>query len=224
MEILSVCTGRAWRARVTAADSNTRDIVERIRVNESIPAAWRTTHSGSLQLVGPRDFATEDDSLVDVFVEGSGSHVRVAATLNTRTTLITNATSLSPADPRWTCRDYVRLATMSETVELGLRWTLGWGHLGCIHIDEFAFWGTRTNAVSYVVDNPQVWLAAGAPLPERHGRSAFLAYCGPRDLHDVVQAVGLIDDRDHNGVVGGGMFPNVARSTRVLLAIAEVEP
>ena len=224
MEILSVCTGRAWRARVTAADIVARDIVERVRAGEPIPGTWATATSGASQLVGPREFTTEDDPLVDVLVETCGSAVRIVADLAGRRTVLTNVTTISPASPRWTCSDLVRLATAAETAELGLRWMLGWGHLGCIHIDEFAFWGSQTNATALVVNAPERWWAAGAPLPESLGESAFVAYCGPRELHHVVTAVDVIAARVPRAFVGGGMFPADAGPTRTLVAVAEVTP
>lgn len=59
----------------------------------------------------------------------------------------------------------MRVATVTETLEIAMRWMLAWEHLGCVLPTEIAFWFDRNEATAYVVDDVAGWLRAGAPLP-----------------------------------------------------------
>jgi hypothetical protein len=177
---------------------------------------WHACESG-WQLAGSREYATDADPLIEATVAVDGDPA-VVATLDGRVMRVRPARGLTPPP--------LRNATAKETVECGVRWALGWGHLGCVEPDEFAFWARRTEARLYVATHVDAWLAEGArvSLEGLEGRPGiFVAYVGDdvhfRGLSDIVDA---LDANHPEALVGAGIFVTAAAGARALIAVADL--
>jgi hypothetical protein len=162
MEQLCVCTGERWRVLIMA--------------HEAVSAAWLKKFDADLPeplefqpetwaFESLRQFATDDDPLLDMHLLVRGHHARAWASFDGREARITNKAPLMLPEEINAFGDLVRVATLEETLEIAMRWLLAWGRLGCTIPTEIAFWFDRTAATAYVADNIEGWLGAGAPLP-----------------------------------------------------------
>lgn len=214
VEVVSVCTGRAWRVHLAARDRGARRAVEGL---SSDRAEWQACETG-WQLARSCEYASGADPLIDISVTVERDACLVA-TLDERTMRVRPGFG-SPRAP-------LRVATAEETVEVGLRWVLGWDHLGCIHPDEFAFWASRMEARVYVAEQVDAWLTDGAhvPLDGLEGRPGiFAAYVGDAvrfgGLSNVVNA---LDAAYPDALIGAGIFVTAAPGARALIAVADLD-
>ena len=117
MEILSCCSGRAWRSTVRAENSDVRAWVDRLRVEAGYGSAvWREEADGAWMLAGSPEYASNGDPLAAVEIRGQSGHVLVDGRLGERITTLSNISSQRPSDPGWPCGDLVRVASSRETV------------------------------------------------------------------------------------------------------------
>jgi hypothetical protein len=219
MEVVSCCTGRAWRARLIVNSDNVRKIVDGYRREAGVEASWTLSH-GAWLLEGSRAYASDEDPLVEVRVLES-SHVLVEATLGGKRLSLSNLDAgHSPTDPLWECGDHLRLARTEETIELALRWLLLWGRMGCEEPDSVAFWEAMTTATPFVVDAPTRWFAASAPFPYKgQMNGAFVAYCGQVSLTRAGEGFGRLAEDWTDGDLAAGVYPNPRRDY-ALVAVA----
>jgi hypothetical protein len=214
VEVVSVCTGRAWRVGLAARDDAARRAVEGLLHDHS---EWVACGAG-WQLGGLREFATDADPLIDVTVAVERDPA-VVATLDERAVRVRPARG-SPPRP-------LRVATAAECVEAGLRWVLGWDHLGCLHPDEFSFWALRTEARVYVATDVDAWLATGTRIP-LDGLEAqagiFVAYVGECvRFGELAKVIDALDAAHPDAVIGGGIFVTSAPGARALIAVADLD-
>mgnify|MGYP003594373871 CR=1 FL=1 len=214
MEVVSVCTGRAWRVVLAAHDSAARRTVDDLLDQRT---RWQACKLG-WQLAGSREYATDADPLIDVDVAVERD-AAVVVSLDGRTMRVRPA-HRSPPPP-------LRVATAEECVETGLRWVLGWDHLGCLHPDEFAFWASRTEARVYVATDVAAWLAdcARVPLDGLERRTGiFATYMNENvRLGELSKLVDALDATHPQALVGAGIFVTSAPGARALIAVADLD-
>ena len=215
MEDLSYCTGRAWRVDLWVRGDDAVALVDEIG-EFSDASAWLRIDGHSYRRRTPREWATEDDPLVEV-------HVALEPTPRVLARCGDRVVSLSRGDHR---SELVRPATARETIEIGLRWILAWDHVGCVHLDEQAFWAPLTCARAFVVDDVPAWLARGAPVPTplvdaRLG--VFVAFVGEdarmRWAHEAWE---LLEGRYPDATLLPASFCDFRGPARGLVAIAEL--
>lgn len=229
MESVCVCSGHAWRVELRTDDADIREWIDRLRFDPDCEEADEPTwvrREGVWLLTRPRQYATDEDPLVDVLVERRGTAgATITGTLGARTTVVSNTNGPAPSDAGWSSGDHVRLASPQETVELALRWLLGWGHLGCVDLDDFAFWETRTVSTAYVVDDVERWRADRTPLPFSGAGddAAFVAL----DITSFALAREVFESAAQragpDGGVGGGIYGDDRARALVAVANGELE-
>lgn len=211
MEVVSCCSGRAWRVVVTATDERARRVVSNLL---PAPQRWSATAEG-WTLDGPRDFATDGDPLVTLTVGTPHGRAVASATLETRMIRLRSGTVAVPSA--------LRVARAEETIEAALRWVLGLGHLGCISPDELSFWARRVEGRVFVITE---WVASGAPLPlagiEGYPGVAVLLTGADVRFRQLQQAVDLLGARIPHAVIGGGIFVTDAPGARALVVVADL--
>lgn len=214
VEVVNICEGRAWRVALTARDREARVLVDELLPETGATATWRENESGwSLSI--HREYAGDGDPLIEVSA-ALGDSAELCARIGGRTIRITPA--LHAAAP-------LRAATPRETVEVGLRWVLGWDHLGCCSPDERAFWAEQTAARAFVADDIPAWIANGprVPVDGRGRQRIFVAYAGVAvGFRERLRLAGALEDQYPDLVVDVGMFVTSAPGTRALVAVAEL--
>jgi hypothetical protein len=224
MEIVSYCSGRAWRVRLWTHDAASSEWVERLRDRDlGVP---RGKLRGATRWEAERSVATEADPLVEVHLRGgtNGSGTAAWATLGKERTSV----HAPPADAR-TQEAMIRPATPEEVLRLALCWFIGWRHLGCYHPDEQAFGHRRLDATAWVIDDVDPWLERGSALPDVSGPrdeslAVFLAFEG-RDLRlEAYQRVVSALSRSCIGELTGGVFLAGGSGERCILACASLQP
>lgn len=214
MEVVSCCTGRAWRLSISATDEVARKSVSRVHEGRT---PWMAANHG-WRLEGPREYATDEDPLIEVAVNASAAAASVALTLGPREMRVRTATGTPPPG--------LRLATADEAVEAALRWSLGWGHMGCIQPDESAFWATRTQGRVYAADSVVDWRSRGLARPHGglEGRLGIvLVYVGADiRLFELQRLAIAVEARHPDAIIGGGAFATDTPGARVLVVFADL--
>ncbi len=177
MEIIDLCSGKRWRLRVIARGEEAMRWLRDFEAAE-LPAPQRCEEGEaacgpSWRFQEAACIATSADPLFEVEVALGADAARVQGRLGGKVvTLECHALAEHAPAP---C---VRPATPQETLEVGMRWLLGVGHVGCTHPDEMCFWARAAQATAFVVDDVAAWLRAGTPLPtplaRRRGQGLFM--------------------------------------------------
>ncbi len=220
MEIVSYCSGRAWRARLWTHDAASSEWVERQRDRDLGAPCGKLR--GATRWEAERSVATESDPLVEVHLRGGTNAAGTAgwATLGKERTSV----HAPPADAR-TQDARVRPAAAEEVLRLALCWFIGWRHTGCYHPDEQAFGHRRLDATAWVIDDVDPWLERGAALPDLsdprdESLAVFVAFEG-RDLRlEAYQRVVSALSRPSIGELTGGVFLSGGSGERCMLAYA----
>lgn len=210
MEIVSVCTGRVWRALLWTHDAISTRWVRQL--HEPTFGAPAGRNGRAVAWEAQREMAAAADPLVEVHLNATSTGAVAWATLGEA------RTSLRRAGADAEQGGGVRPATTIETLRIGLHWLLGWQHMGCFHPDERAFFWPRVDAETWVVDEVEDWVKCGAPFPCGVPAALFVAFEG-RDVRlatceRVTQALTGIDE------VTGGVFLTDRPGTRCMMACA----
>ena len=222
MEQLCICTGQRWRLLIMAHDP--------------VSAAWLRAFDADLPeplefqpetwaFESPRQFATDADPLLDMHLRVHRHYASAWGSFDGRAARITNKPPRFSPEEINALGDFVRVATVEQTLEIAMRWLLAWGRLGCTVPTEIAFWFDRTRATAYVVADIAGWLQAGAPLPTPRTPAGpvgvFFGVEGA-DIRLGMQngIADVVDERHQLDAAHIGAYITDRPGARVLLAVA----